>query len=228
MKRIRTKAGLLYQSKLLSGVIWACHGFGTGGISLDEYLRCFDHKQELNIRTRQIHSNNVHILENGNSILLEGDAFITAQRGAVCFVRTADCVPILLCDEIKRVVAAVHAGWRGMANHIISNAVRKMIDKFGCRPEDLIAAIGPSICKNCYTVGKEVIAAFERNGYSFEEKVINLDLRKIAEKELRKAGIRKEKISSLPLCTCCMDGEFVSYRRDKQEKSRQINFIYIK
>ena len=233
-KSVVTTAGLLYQAKSLAELPWIQHGFGTRGVTLDEYLHYFGHKQIMSVCTRQIHSNHTHILDEGAPPLLEGDAFITADKGKVCFVRTADCVPILLCDEAKHIVAAVHAGWRGMAGHIVFSAIEEMKQKFGCRPEDLMAAIGPSICKKCYTVGEEVIEEFKKNNFSddlwelkTDKKQFSLDLGLASQRELLKAGLKRDKITFLPLCTCCLNDEFVSFRRNNQEKSRQINFIFI-
>jgi len=89
-----------------------------------------------------------------------GDGLITDQPGILLSVRTADCVPVLLVDRQRRTVAAVHAGWRGALSRIVEKAVGEMRRTFHSHPEDLVAAIGPSIRGCCYEVGPEVADAF--------------------------------------------------------------------
>jgi len=164
--------------------------------------------------------------------VLEGDVFVTALKNVVCFVRTADCVPILLCDPEKKVVGAVHAGWRGTACNVVGEAVRVMQDEFGC--EKIMAAIGPCICPECYEVKDDVIESFSKNGFSksFWKKTnngsYNLDLKQANIELLKMSGLAPADISLLPFCTSCHNGDFASYRRDRSENSRQINFIFVK
>lgn len=89
-----------------------------------------------------------------------GDALLTDQPGVLLSVRTADCVPILLIDPRHRAVAAVHAGWRGSLQRIAEKTVGEMRREFLSQPEQLLAAIGPSIRACCYEVGQEVVEAF--------------------------------------------------------------------
>jgi polyphenol oxidase len=89
-----------------------------------------------------------------------GDALVTDQPGILLSVRTADCVPLLLVDPGRRAIAAVHAGWRGSLNRIAEKTVGEMRRAFHSRPEELLAAIGPSIRACCYEVGQEVVEAF--------------------------------------------------------------------
>ena len=90
----------------------------------------------------------------------QGDALITQQAGILLSVRTADCMPILLADVRKRVVAAVHAGWRGALHRIAEATAGEMRRVFDSRPQDILAAVGPSIGVCCYQVGTEVVEAF--------------------------------------------------------------------
>ncbi|HTS13796.1 MAG TPA: peptidoglycan editing factor PgeF [Candidatus Limnocylindrales bacterium] len=113
---------------------------------------------------RQIHSDVAICV--GSSIrtasrdVPSGDALMTREPGVLLTVQTADCVPILLADSAKRVVAAVHSGWRGTLQRIAEKAIGRMRMEFGTRPEDLLAAIGPSIGECCYEVGHEVVKEF--------------------------------------------------------------------
>lgn len=96
----------------------------------------------------------------------EADGVMTDEHGVALVVQVADCVPLLMADPRTRAIAAVHAGWRGTAANIAAAAVRRLQQQYGSRPEDLIAAIGPSIGACCYQVGLEVRDAFSSNGSS--------------------------------------------------------------
>jgi YfiH family protein len=89
-----------------------------------------------------------------------GDALVTDQPGILLSVLTADCVPLLLVDPARRAIAAVHAGWRGSLERIAEKTVSEMRRGFQSQPEELLAAIGPSIRSCCYEVGSEVVEAF--------------------------------------------------------------------
>ena len=116
------------------------------------------------ITLRQIHSTDVILARSSDvnwSAPCEGDGLITHEPGLLLGVQTADCIPVLVADPSRRVVAAFHAGWRGTVNRIVESGVARMQREFGSRPEDLIAAIGPGIGPCCYAVGEEVLSSFE-------------------------------------------------------------------
>src|SRR4029077_6725703 len=89
----------------------------------------------------------------------QGDAALSGQAGLLLGIQTADCVPILLADPRRRVVAAVHAGWRGTLARVVAKTLGRMQLEFGTRPEDVVAALGPAIGPCCYEVGPEVAQA---------------------------------------------------------------------
>lgn len=114
------------------------------------------------VMLRQVHSDLIHlVVAAGDKQTLSGDAAITRKRGMLLVVQTADCVPILLADTKKRAVAAVHSGWRGTLRSIAAKTLGRMRMEFQTRPEDVIAAIGPSIGRCCYEVGAEVAREFD-------------------------------------------------------------------
>ena len=101
---------------------------------------------------------------------LEGyDALVTARPGIAVGVHTADCVPILLYDPQRRVVAAVHSGWKGTVQRISQKVLFVMKQTFGCRPEDVRAAIGPAIGPASFQVGEEVVQFFKEQGFPLED-----------------------------------------------------------
>ena len=116
------------------------------------------------VTVKQIHSS-VLVLSGAEGVAREqpckGDGLMTSEPGILLGVQTADCIPVLVADRKRRVVAAFHAGWRGTVKRIVETGVGRMRLEFGARPEDLIAAIGPGIGACCYAVGEEVLSSFE-------------------------------------------------------------------
>ena len=120
------------------------------------------------IQGHQVHDCKVAIIDRPGMKRedLEGyDAFITALPGVAIGARTADCIPVLLCDPVRRVVAAVHAGWKGTVLHISQKTIAVMAERFGCKAEDLRAVIGPGIGPESFQVGEEVVARFKEAGF---------------------------------------------------------------
>ncbi len=123
------------------------------------------------IQGRQVHDSRVAVIDrpdlSGED--LDGyDAFITNLQRVAIGVRTADCVPVLLYDPTKRVVAAIHAGWKGTVMHISQKAINVMAQRYRCRPEDLRAVIGPGIGPDSFQVGEEVAEHFKKAGFPIE------------------------------------------------------------
>lgn len=116
------------------------------------------------IGLRQFHSNLVVLVDErvaGRTPVLKADGVITATPGLLLAIQTADCIPVLVADRKRRVVAAFHAGWRGTVKRIVELGVGRMRLEFGSEPKDLIAAIGPGVRQCCYAVGEEVLSEFE-------------------------------------------------------------------
>ena len=112
------------------------------------------------VALRQIHSDAAYVFSAAPAEPPQGDAAISREPGLLLTVQTADCVPILLVDRKLRVVAAVHAGWRGTLARVAAKALGRMRLEFGTRPQDVTAALGPAIGRCCYEVGPEVAQAF--------------------------------------------------------------------
>ena len=153
-------------------------------------------------------------------MLGEADALLEDRPGAVVAVKTADCIPVLLADERRHAVAAVHAGWRGTAAGIAARAVEAMTARFGSNPADLHAAVGPGIGACCYEVGPEVAAQFGLEGR------VHLDLPAENRRQLANSGIPTGRIYVSGLCTMCRP-EFHSFRRDREAAGRMYSFIGI-
>lgn len=163
--------------------------------------------------------------------LLNGvDALITNEVGVCIGVGTADCVPILIFDPKNKVLAAIHAGWRGTVAKISMNVIEIMRSRFNSNPSDLIAGIGPSISPEHFEVGDEVVDEFVHAGfliddigyYNFETSKFHIDLWCANELLLSQAGIRFGNIEIAGLCTYYHHDQFFSARRQGLKSGRLI------
>ena len=270
------------QVPALAQVPWLVHGFSTrpGGVSDLDGQKVFNlgfsewdtrenvlenrrrflsalSAEALNLAPlKQIHSDVVHHFETPPDPPCRGDASMTNRQGIVLAVQTADCVPILLADPRNHAVAAVHAGWRGTLQRIVTKAVGKMTMQFGTRPADIIAAVGPSIGGCCYEVGTEVAVQFQSQfsgaqewfdelrtgdepsplqwlnmmppGHQPPPKNVLLDLRKANRAQLLDAGLRPRNIHSSDLCTACRRDLLFSYRKEGPRSGRLMAVIGIR
>lgn len=112
------------------------------------------------VAMRQVHSSIVHRIEDLPEHPVAGDGLVTNQPETVLSVRTADCFPVLLADPVQRVIAALHAGWRGTLTRIVEKGVGDMRRWFGSDPADIRAAIGPGIHRCCYQVSSDMRGKF--------------------------------------------------------------------
>lgn len=161
------------------------------------------------------------------------DAVITSRPDITLAVATADCVPVLLVDPRAGVIAAVHAGWRGIAEQIIAATIEAMGRELGCEPADCIAAIGPCIGADCYRVGGEVIDRFTAAGLDpqvFTEHELDeagnptacCNLSAAAAQQLLDAGLLPEHVHDVDLCTHSDSRRFHSHRRDGATAGRML------
>ena len=186
----------------------------------------------------QVHGQRILVIEDARSChSLEErpyDAIVTDRPGVAIGIKTADRAPVLLLDRRCRVIAAVHAGWRGTALGIAARAVRMMGQRFGTRPGDLSALIGPSIGPCCYEIDGPVFEAM--SGWGEADRVLRpgaregrwmLDLPLANRLQLEEEGVDPERISVSGLCTCCRRDLFYSHRRDGAKTGRHLNFILL-
>lgn len=208
---------ILLQSQLLSTVRNVRHGFGTrqAGLWTDNLPAA---------RLKQIHSDVVLKAEGACEALGEGDAVICGTPGIWIGVKTADCVPVLLADRRRNVVAAVHAGWRGTAAEIVRKTLLRMEAEFGTVAEDVVAAVGPCIGGCCYEVGDDVAAHFQRIGQT-ERGRARIDLAGENAGQLAAAGVKE--IEQMGLCTRCDGDRFHSFRRDAALAGRMVSAILL-
>ena len=163
--------------------------------------------------------------------LNETDAVITNLKSVCVAIKTADCVPILVYDPVKQVVAAIHAGWRGTAQNILQNTINQMIASFGSNPSDLWAGIGPSISPEIYEVGEEVWSKFAPEFYQptnpFKGEKQLLDLWKANNYQLIASGVPEKQIEVARICTLSNPELFFSARRDGAKTGRMATGIWL-
>ena len=207
----------IYRVTELDEFPWLLHGFGTRLSDVPAQLAPFAELAML----KQVHGCVCMAAEGRSGVLGPGDALLENTPCSVIAVKTADCIPILLADERRHVVAAVHAGWRGTAARIAMRAVEAMSARFGSVPADLHAATGPGIGVCCYEVGPEVMEQFGGQGTG------RLDLSAENARQLEEAGVTRERIYASNLCTMCRSEEFHSFRRDRDAAGRMHSFAGI-
>ena len=197
------------------------------------------------VLSQQTHTTNIRIVtdeDRGKGITRERDyadidGLITNVPG-ICLVTTyADCVPLYFLDPAKKVIALSHSGWRGTVGKIGKKTVELMHDKFGSDPADILAAVGPSVCQDCYEVSADVIdrfkEVFDRSAWDelFYEKPdgkYQLDLWKANEKIFLEAGIRKDHIAVTNVCTHCNSEILYSHRAMGDKRGNLCAFLALK
>lgn len=196
---------------------------GKVSTNRSEVLQALGLRPAQHVEADQVHGAVVAVVgtaDAGGSIA-GADGLATADPGLALAIHAADCVPLLLADPKRRVVAALHAGWRGTAAGIAVEGVRILVDRFKSNPRDLLVAIGPSIGPCHYEVDEPVIERMRRWAWWPEVAAANgrgrwqLDLRAASRRQLLDAGLLAERIEVLDLCTYDHPDLFYSYRRDR-------------
>lgn len=191
----------------------------TLGINIDT-LVCMNQTHSSNIKVITSQDASRGSLTHENAIE-NCDALITNQRNITLAVMTADCVPVMIWNESAGIIAAVHAGWRGTANSIVSKTVSKIIEEFGVNADTLNAIIGPSISECCYEVGDETAALCGCAGAK------RLNLKQLTEVQLISSGLLLKNISTSNDCTSCWSNKYYSYRADGPQTGRFMSIITI-
>lgn len=197
------------------------------------------------VTSDQTHTTNVRVVDaadRGNGITkprpyTDVDGMITDVPGLVLATFYADCVPLYFVDPVHRAVGLSHSGWRGTAGKIGAVTVQKMQDTYGTRPEELFAAIGPSICQSCYEVSEDVIWEFQKSFapdawdalfYRKENGKYQLNLWEANRRVFLEAGILPERIFLPNLCTCCNPELLFSHRASQGKRGNLGAFLGIR
>lgn len=213
----------MIQSPLLTKLDRTMHGFATKPDT--EF-------PEPVITSKQVHGVEIHIAQ-GNEKNLDGfDIIMTEKPGVSVAIRTADCLPVLLVEPERRIVAAVHAGWRGTLARVSEKAVKKILS-LGGHADRILAVMGPSMGKDCYEVEADVANPFRQKFPDWWTEILTpvshtkwlLNVPETNRLQLLAAGLRPENIDHIDLCTHCREDLFHSYRRDGEAAGRMVNFI---
>lgn len=208
---------------------WLQHGFTTVYSAEGAWGR--EPGVERLVELRQTHS--ISVLDAfevpAAGELLIGDALIGAKAGEILTVRTADCMPVLVVDPIRRVAGVAHAGWRGMAGGIVANLVAEMQRRYRSRPQDCEALLGPSIRAENFEVGEEVAVEFAPDSIvrKPEWPRPHVDLAQAAKTQLAQSGLSPERVFDVGLCTYAHPELFPSYRRDGDQCGRLVAAVGI-
>lgn len=146
------------------------------------------------------------------------DALVTDIPGYCLCISTADCVPVMLYDARKQVIAAIHAGWRGTVGRIVEKVFAMMEEKYGSEGKDIVACIGPSISLDAFEVGEEVYEAFQTAGFDMhriarKKEKWHIDLWEANRLQLLDCGLEEQNIEVSAICTYRNETDFFSARR---------------
>lgn len=253
---LKTKNNLLYfEIPELARLGWVRHAFLTrqGGVSLPPYdslnlsdkngddgklvsrnkalgATAFGFNENRLVLLDQMQQDQILLLKEPVITLpspLQYDALVTSVPDTYLGILTADCLPIFVVDQEKRVIAAIHAGRQGTALHIMTKVLNKMEKEFGCSLRDLLISLGPSIGPCCYEIDERVFhQEWEPFSISKAGRRWMVDLAKINIAQMKGKGIQEEQISWINLCTNCQPDLFFSYRKEGRT-GRQLSFIGI-
>ena len=248
-----------YSCRAFESLPWLRHGFstrrgGADGKPLNLHPTAGDDPERINDNRRrllcalglenaalaslnQIHSDRVYVVGDSKpgTEIYEGDAIVSNVENAAVAVKTADCFPILIVDPNRRVVGAVHSGWRGTLSRILPGTINEMLRRFQSDPACLMAAIGPAIRECCFEVGEDVARLFSR-GYpqittaqphpTAPGKYL-VNLAAVLKEQLTQSGIPQENQYDIGMCTCCGTSDFFSWRDEGAAAGRMMAVIGI-
>ena len=194
--------------------------------------------------TDQTHTTNVRRVtaeDAGKGIVKERDytdidGLITNEPGLVLSTFYADCVPLYFVDPVHRAIGMSHSGWKGTVGKMGAATITAMKREFGTETKDLVCAIGPSICQDCYEVSEDVADAFKEAFPGHADEILldkkngkyQLDLWRANEIVLTEAGVLKEKIAVTNICTCCNPDLLFSHRASHGKRGNLGAFIYLR
>ena len=202
-------------------------------------------KPEDMVLSRQTHTTNVRVMteqDRGKGMTRERDytdvdGMITNVPGLCLVTSYADCVPLYFVDPVRKAIGLSHSGWRGTADKMAVEMLRRMNAEYGTDPKDVAAAIGPSIGPCCFQVDRPVVDIFREN-FDFADKYIRddenvkgkykIDLWGINREMLERAGVKAENIELGGICTMCRPDEFYSHRVMGEARGTMGAFLFLK
>ncbi|MEX2601544.1 MAG: peptidoglycan editing factor PgeF [Balneolaceae bacterium] len=176
---------------------------------------------------RQVHGSQVNEVHRGG-VYPDTDALLTDTPGLALGIQVADCAAVLIADPVRRVVAAVHAGWRGALDEIVPKTVERMASGYRSQPEDLRVYISPAICQKFFEVGEEVSSRFPPRFVDnhFGRKP-HVDLKGFIVSQLAGAGVKEGHVQVDQGCTWLDRDRFYSYRREGDQAGRMLAMVWL-
>lgn len=178
------------------------------------------------VASHQVHG--LEILHAEQPIWADGyDAIVTNTQGLVVGVTVADCTPVLVYDPQNRVVAAIHAGWKGTAGKLVEKTLKSMAERYGTKPSSCLAYVGTCISECSFEVGEDVAANFPNEFKRFDEArgKFMVDLKKANKAQLLELGMPASQIEISPYCSFENEEDYFSHRRDKGLTGRMMGVI---
>lgn len=167
------------------------------------------------VSMEQVHGDTVVVVDGASPRHIPAcDALITTEPETPLLVMVADCLPLLLHDARRKVVAAVHSGRAGTFGRIVQKTILRMQEEFSCKPSGISVAIGPHIGSCCYEVSPELAVEAAARFGPWAVRGRQLNLLAINMHLLQESGIPRERINTPAICTCCGGDDYFSYRRN--------------
>ena len=195
------------------------------------------------VKNHQVHSDRIRRVGPDDQLpdpaapgVLEADGLVTDRPGVCLTIFSGDCIPVLLYDPVRRVIAAAHAGWRGTAAGIAARAAETMVRDYGCKPGDILAAIGPGIGPCCFETHRDVPDGLRAGMGADAEDFIRplpggekfqVDLKGANARFLERAGLDPARIALCPACTACRPDLFWSHRKLGQRRGSMASLIQL-
>ncbi|WP_291259310.1 peptidoglycan editing factor PgeF [Fusobacterium sp.] len=204
-------------------------------LTKERFLNDFGGVEKNIVAGHQTHSDNIEIIESLDKLYFEDtDGFITNRKDIVIYTKYADCLPIYIVDSVKEIVALVHSGWQGSFKGIGKKAIEMMIKRYNCNLKDIKVAFGIGISSKNYEVGEEFLKKFQEKypkdmidcSFKNENGKLLYDNQRFVYLDLVRFGIDENNIILNDLCT--YEGEFHSYRRDRERSGRNGAFIFFR
>ena len=207
------------------------------------FFDIFNYDYRKTVSAIQVHGTDLAVFDSSNhgegafpgSARRECDALVTTKKGLPLAAYAADCMLIYIVSAEKPLVALAHAGWRGTLGEIGPRVIDFIKKQYGIQPENLLAALSPSICRDCYQVDSETANKFALAGWNEQpymetqaDGTYKLDLKEINRTQLHRCGVKKDNLDYSSLCTSCNKKLFYSYRRDFGSTGRMIGFAALK
>ncbi len=209
------------------------------------FAKALGYSYERLVFSDQVHDVKIHVVREedaGKGIIKESDiknidGLVTNIKNIPLITFYADCVPLFFYDKVNKVVGLAHSGWKGTVGNIANQMIITMSNEYGSAPENIIVAIGPSICMDCYEISEDVAIQFKDNYTDNELKnmLVNkgngkyqLDLHQACKYNFLRAGIKEDNISMPDVCTCCNPNELFSHRASKGLRGNLAAVIMLK